>query len=178
MIKVNKGFRLLSAVLVLSLFLFPVLGYGNNGLTSAQKDQVKGILTDKYTELPDIDFEFSQQPDAAFGEITFRSFENLAISLPNLTDGLLIGLVTYGDTSYLLMAVELPEEMEPNYGTGLLDLSAGETVFAAKAEISQQEESVDKVSFNLSPVEEDSPNLDLVVMGKRYVVETIIPKSL
>ncbi|MBS3736683.1 MAG: hypothetical protein V5A87_03920 [Candidatus Bipolaricaulota bacterium] len=178
MIKINKGFRLLSAVLVLSLFLFPIIGYGNNGLTTAQQDQVEGILTDKYAELPGIEFEFSEQPDASFEELTFRSFKNLAISLPNLTDGLLIGLVMYGDTTYLSMAVELPEEMETDYGAGLVNYSTGEAVFASRAEISQQEQSVDKVSFDLSPVDEDSPNLELVIMGKRYTLETVIPKSL
>ncbi|MCF7889768.1 hypothetical protein K9M78_00950 [Candidatus Bipolaricaulota bacterium] len=178
MIKVNNGFRLISAVLVLSLFLFPVLGYGNNGFTSAQQDRVESILTDKYAKLPEIDFDFDDQPAATFEGVSFRPYSHLAISLPNLTDGLLVGLITYGDTTYLAMAVELPEEMEAGYGAGLLDLSAEKAVFAAKAEISQQEESVDKVSFDLSSVDEDSPDLDLVISGRKYVVETIIPKSL
>lgn len=177
MIKVNKGFRLLSTVLVLSLFLFPVFGYGSNGLTSEQQGQVEGILTDKYAELPGIEFEFDE-PVATFEEVSFRPFTGLAISLPNLADGLVTGLVTYGDTPYLLMVVEMPEEMDLNYGAGLLDLSAEKAVFAAKAEISQQEESVDKLSFELSPVGEDSPDLDLVINGKRYIVKTIIPKSM
>lgn len=177
MINVNKGFRLLSAVLVLSLFLFPVLGYGNNGFTPEERDQVEGILSDKYAELPGIEFEFDE-PAATFEDMTFSPYSNLAISLPNLTDGLVIGLVTYGDTPYLLMAVELSEEVKPDYGTGLIDLSAEKAVFVAKAEISEQEEGVETVSFDLSPVDEDSPNLDLVISGKKYIVETVIPKSL
>ncbi len=175
--KVNKKFRLLTGVLVLSLLLLPVLGFGSNGFTSDQRDRAEGILTEKYSELPGVEFEFPETA-AAFDDMTFNPYSNLAISLPNLTDGLVIGLVTYGDAPYLLIAVELPEGMGADYGAGLIDLSADEAVFAAKAEISEQEESVEEVGFELSSVDEDSPNLNLVVSGRKYIVETVIPKSM
>lgn len=175
--KVNKKFRLLTGMLVLSLLLFPVFGFGSNGFTSDQRDRAEGILTERYSELPGVEYEFPETA-ATFEDMTFNPYSNLAISLPNLIDGLVIGTVTYGEVPYLIMATELPEGMDADYGAGLIDLSADEAVFAAKAEISEQEESVDKISFELSPVDEDSPNLDLVIMGRKYILETVIPKTL
>jgi len=175
--KANKRLSLISAILVLTLVLFPVLGYGSNGLTSAEQSQVEDILTNKYAELPGVELEFGE-PAATYESVTFRPFSNLAISVPNLTDGIVIGVVTYGDVNYLLMAVELPQEIGANYGAGLVDFSTNEAVFAAGAELSSQEGSVDQISFEMSSAGGDSPNLDLVVDGRKYVIKTIIPKSL
>lgn len=175
--KVSKRIYLLLVVLVSTLLLFTVIGYGSNGLTSAERDQVQEVLEEKYANLPGIEFEFDA-PVATQEELAFRPFSNLAISVPNLTEGVVVGIITYGDANYLLIAVELPQEVDANYGAGLIDLSTDEVVFVARADLLSQEGDVDKISFDLSSVGEDSPNLDLVVNGKKYVLETIIPKSL
>jgi hypothetical protein len=177
MIKVDKKVRLLSAALILSLLLFPVLGYGSNGLGSAEQQQVKDILTERYANLPSIEFEFDD-PAANYEGITFRPYSNLAISVPNIADGLVLGVLTYGDTNYLMMAVELPGDIDADFGAGLIDFSTNEAVFAAAVELSDQTEKVEEIGFELSSAGSDSPNLDFVANGRRYVLGTKVPKSL
>ena len=177
MIAINRKVRFLAAAIILALIISPVVAVGNNGLSSAERGQVEGVLTEKYADLPGIEFEFGE-PVATFGNLTFRPYSNLALSVPNLTDGLVLGVATYGEANYLLLAVELPQEMEPDYGAGLVDLSTERAVFAAVAELSDQEGSVDKIDFNLSSPGEDSADLNLVINGRKYVLETVIPKSL
>ncbi|MFB6290223.1 MAG: hypothetical protein ABEJ25_00625 [Candidatus Bipolaricaulia bacterium] len=173
----DRRIQLLSVALVLALFLFPTFGYGSNGFSSGERSQVENILQEKYAKLPGVDFDLDK-PVASYDNMTFRPYSNLAISVPNLTDGLVMGVVTYGEADYLLMAVKLPQDVDADYGAGLLNLSTGKAVFVAKAELSEQQDSVNKVEFKISPGEEDSPNLQLVVNGVKYELETVIPKSL
>jgi len=177
MIEVNRKVRFLTALIILALFIAPVIAVGSNGFSSAQRDRVEGMLTEKYAELPGIEFEFGE-PVATFGSMTFRPYSNLALSVPNLADGLVVGVATYGEVNYLLMAVELPQDMGPDYGAGLINLSTEQAVFAAVVELSDQKGNVDELGFDLSSPGGDSPDLNLTVNGRKYVLETVIPKSL
>lgn len=169
--------RLLIPFLALSMVLVPALTIiAANEIPEENRSEVMGMIDEEYGNLPGVGHEFGE-PTASFKDVMVATNTSLAISEANLSDGLLVGLAIYGEKRYLILATDLPEEMDGTYAAGLIDLSKEKTAFVAYAELTSRSEDDGEISLSLSEAEE-SNNLNLEVIGKKYILRTIIPKTL
>ncbi len=166
-----------SAILALLLVFTPVISQANDGVNLEEEEAVRDVLITKYQNLPGIEFNFDQ-PAASLDQVNLTSYSSLAISPPNLEGGLILGVVSYGETHYLLIATKLPKEMESEYGAGLIAPSTEQVEYVAGAQLEEQEEENKEISFSLDQTEGESNLLDLIVTGRKYRIRTVLPKNL
>ncbi len=176
MLEGKTKLRLLIPFLALSVVLFPVIAEAGNGVPEEKGPEIMGIMNEEYGNLPGVEYEFGE-PTGSFENVTVATNTSLAISEENLSDGLLVGLAIYGEKRYLILATDLPEEMEEVYAAGLIDLSKEETVYVAYAELASRDEADGEISLNLNEGEE-TDTLKLEVVGKKYILRTTMPLSL
>ncbi len=168
--------RLLVPFLALSILLFPALAITANEVPEENRAEVMEIIDEEYGKLPGVEHEFGE-PTASFEDVMVAANTNLAISEANMSDGLLVGLAIYGEKRYLILATDLPEAMDATYAAGLIDLSKEKTAYVAYAELASRNEDDGETSLNLNETE-DGDNLHLEVIGKKYILNTTIPKTL
>lgn len=168
--------KLLIPFLALLMVLIPVVTGIASDVPEEARSELLGILNKEYENLPGVEYEFGE-PTASFEEVTVTTNTSLAISEANVSDGLLIGLAIYGEKRYLVLAIDLPEEMDETYAAGLIDLSKEKTVYVAYTELASRSEADSEISLNLSKGE-GTDNLKLEVVGKKYILRTTLPLSL
>jgi len=168
--------RLLIPFLAISLILIPVVASTANEVPEDKRSEVMGILDDEYGNLPGVEHEFGE-PTASFEDVMVATNTSLAISEANLSDGLLVGLAIYGEKRYLVLATDLPEGMDEAYAVGLIDLTEEETAYVAYAKLVSRNEGESENNLNLSE-EEGTDGLKLEVIGKKYILQTTMPKTL
>ncbi|MBS3814866.1 hypothetical protein KGY63_05730 [Candidatus Bipolaricaulota bacterium] len=178
MVKDKNKFIVLVVVLSLGLLLLSGFALADNGLSEATEKKIKGILAEKYNNLPDEKFDFADEPAATFEGIEFRPFKNLGLSEANMQDGMVPGLLSYDGKVALLIATELPEEMEAEYASGLILLSNNQPIFASKVEFKRHDQAQEEINYTFKDSGEDSDNLTLEITGIRYLLSTLVPKSL
>lgn len=177
MVKDKKKYTVLIAVLSLSLLLLSGFALADDGLSEGAKEKIKGILIEKYHNLPDETFEFDE-PAATFDGIELRPFNSLALSAANLGDGMVPGLLSYDGEMALLIATELPDGMEEKYASGLILLSNNKPIFVSKVDFKRHNQAQEEINFTFIDSGENSDNLILEITGVKYVLSTFVPKSL
>ncbi len=170
--KVTGLLILLAGVLIVA----PVLTFASNG-TNPDVEGIKGVLLSNYRELPGVEFEFGE-PAASFDGVNLRPYSDLSISLPNLEDGVVIGIITYGDNNYLSMVTELPKEMEAKFGAGLINLNTEKPEYAAVAHLEKREKEVSDLSFTIEASEQDPERLDFSINGRKHAIKTTLPRNI
>jgi len=179
MVKDKNKFTVLIVVLSLSLLLlWAGSALADNGLSEDAKEKIKGILIEKYNNLPDETFDFADEPAATFEGIEFRPFNSLALSVANLGDGMVPGLLSYDGEMALLIATELPDDMEAKYASGLILLSNNKPIFVSKVDFNSHDQAQEEINYIFKDSEEDSDNLTLEITGIKYFLSTFVPKSL
>lgn len=178
MVKDKKKYTVLVVVLFLSLLLLSSFALADDGLSEGAKEKIKGILIEKYKNLPDETFDFADEPAATFEGIEFRPFNSLALSVANLGDGTVPGLLSYDGEMALLIAMELPDGMEAKYASGLILLSNSKPIFVSKVDFKSHDQAQEEINYIFKYSEEDSDNLTLEITGIKYLLSTFVPKSL
>ena len=163
-------------LLVGVLLAVPVLTFASNG-TSPDEEGIKGVLLSNYRELPGVEFEFGE-PAASFNGVNLRPYSDLSISLPNLEDGIVIGIISYGENNYLSMVAELPNEMEAKFGAGLINLNTEKPEYVAVAHIEEREKEVSDLSFTMEASGQDPERLDFLINGRKHVIKTTLPRNI
>lgn len=164
----------LATVLVLMLLFTFVIGFASNG--NSQEEEIKRIILEKYRNLPSMEFKFATEPAASFDGINIRPYSNISISQENLEAGLVVGIITYGEKNYLHLAAKLPEEMEADFGAGIIDLATEKAEYAAVAQLETREEEVADISFSIEDTDEG--DLEFLIEGRKHVITTSIPRNL
>lgn len=178
MVKDKKKYTVLVVVLSLGFLLLSGFALADNGLSEDAEKTIKVILIEKYNNLPDETFEFAEEPAATFDGIEFRPFKSLALSEANLGDGMVPGLFSYDGEVALLIATELPDDMEVEYAAGLILLSNNEAIFVSKVDFKRHNQAQEEINFNLKDPSGESNNLVLEVNGIKYLLSALVPKSL
>jgi len=143
----------------------------------ADEEGIKGVLLSNYRELPGVEFEFGE-PAASFNGVNLRPYSDLSISLPNLEDGIVIGIISYGENNYLSMVAELPKEMEAKFGAGLINLNTEKPEYVAVAHIEEREKEVSDLSFTMEASGQDPERLDFLINGRKHVIKTTLPRNI
>ncbi len=177
MLDSKNRLKLVAYLVVLTLVFVSMPSLADNGISGETRDELLGILTDEYVNLPNVEFEFGPPMVSSEG-IEITSNKNLALSEANLSDGLVLGLGSYNGSTHLLMATALPDEMEQDYAAGLINLSEEEAVYVAFADLVSQDGTKEEIEFTLSDPGEGSTTLDFEVEGRKFLLKTTIPKSL
>lgn len=179
MVKYKKKYAVLAVILSLGLLLLSGFALADNGFSEDTKENIKGIIREKYNNLPKEQFVFTEDTAATFDGIEFRPFKNLALSEANLEDGIVAGLLAFeGETRAVLIATKLPGNMEPDYASGLILPSNDKVVSVAKVDFRTHDQSPEEINFTFKDSGEGSNNLILEITGIRYLLSTFIPKSL
>ncbi len=176
---VKKKLNLISliSIIIVSLLVISFASFAYTDLSEADREKVTETLRTNYQNLPQMEFNFDD-PAATSDSIEIMPYMQLAISEPNLIDGLVVASVTYEDKPYLMMAAELSDDTEFSYGAGLIDLYSEEVAYVAGAELESHEDVVDDHVFKLEDTGSDSDYLELEIKDERFIFKTSISKVL